>query len=106
YALQMWAFTMAHELPYDDPEALEARLRIHYPIRSDRAIGGGRLPNPRLQKALAGLGRRNVIDRSLSWVHWIWFFEPHSSLAWILARHPERFPRSARQMAAVYDLRG
>ena len=22
YALQMWAFTMVHELPYDDPEAL------------------------------------------------------------------------------------
>ena len=22
YALQMWAFTMAHELPFDDPERL------------------------------------------------------------------------------------
>ncbi len=104
YALQMWAFTMAHELPYDDPEALRRRLRIDYPIRVDRAIGAGRLPNTRLQKALSGLGRRNVIDRGLSWVHWLWFFEPHSALVWIIARHPERFARSARQMAAVYDI--
>ena len=52
FAQQMWAFTMVHELPYDDPEALRRRLRIHYPIRFDRAIGGGRLPNARLQGAL------------------------------------------------------
>jgi membrane-associated phospholipid phosphatase len=64
----------------------------------------GRLPNARLQKALAGLGRRNVLDRTLSWVHWLWFLEPHGSLVWILARHPEHFARSARQMSAVYDI--
>jgi membrane-associated phospholipid phosphatase len=104
YALQMWMFTMSHELPYDDPEAARRRLRIDYPIRADRLIGGGQLPNVRLQKALAGLGRRNGFDRFLSWAHWMWFFEPHGSLTWILARHPEHFPRSARQMSAVYDL--
>lgn len=104
YAAQMWAFVMAHELPYDDPEALRRRLKVKYPIRADRLLGGGRLPNARLQQALAGLGRANAIDRTLSWVHWIWFFEPHLALLWILARHPEHFPRSARQMSAVYDL--
>jgi membrane-associated phospholipid phosphatase len=104
YAVQMWAFLHAHELPYDDPEALRRRLRVRYPIRVDRAIGAGRLPNVRLQKALTGLGRGNVLDRTLSWVHWVWFFEPHVALAWILARHPEHFARSARQMSAVYDL--
>jgi hypothetical protein len=104
YALQMWAFLMAHELPYDDPKALERRLKVRYPIRADRAIGGGTLPNTRLQRALQGLGRRNPLDRSLAWVHWVWFFEPHLALVWILARHPERFARSARQMSAVYDL--
>ena len=104
YALQMWGFLMAHELPYDKPEALERRLRIRYPIRLDRLIGGGQLPNTRLQRALAGLGRRNPVDRSLSWAHWLWFLEPHTALLWILARHPEHFPRSARQMSAVYDL--
>jgi membrane-associated phospholipid phosphatase len=66
-------------------------------------IGGGRLPNARLQRALAGLGRRNVVDRFLSWVHWSWFIEPHAALVLILARHPERFARSARQMSAVFD---
>lgn len=104
YALQMWAFTMAHELPYDDPDALRRRLRTRYPIRVDRLIGAGDLPNARLQRALAPLGRANLIDRVLSWVHWLWFLEPHLALAWILARHPDRFPRSARQMSAVYDI--
>jgi hypothetical protein len=104
FALQMWMFTMGHELPYDDPDAARARLRIHYPIRVDKLLGGGELPNVRLQKALAGLGRRNTVDRALSWIHWAWFLEPHGSLTWILARHPEHFPRSARQMSAVFDL--
>jgi PAP2 superfamily len=104
YALQMWMFTMGHELPYDDPEAARSRLRVGYPIRVDRVLGGGELPNVRMQKALAGLGRRNAVDRALSWVHWSWFLEPHGALTWILARHPEHFARSARQMSAVFDL--
>jgi membrane-associated phospholipid phosphatase len=104
YALQMWMFTMGHELPYDDPEAARSRLRVGYPIRVDRVLGAGELPNVRLQRALAGLGRRNALDRFLSWVHWAWFLEPHGALTWILARHPEHFARSARQMSAVFDL--
>jgi membrane-associated phospholipid phosphatase len=104
YALQMWMFTMGHELPYDDPAAARRRLRIDYPIRADRLLGGGELPNVRLQRALAGLGRRNALDRTLSWVHWLWFLEPHGSLTWILARHPDHFARSARQMSAVFDI--
>ena len=27
FAMQMWAFTMVHEIPYDEPERLRARLR-------------------------------------------------------------------------------
>jgi len=104
YALQMWMFVMGHELPYDDPGRAESRLRVGYPIRVDRVIGGGELPNVRLQKALAGLGKANVVDRFLSWVHWSWFFEPHAALAWILAHDQEQFARSARQMSGVYDL--
>jgi membrane-associated phospholipid phosphatase len=104
FALQMWAFTVAHELPYDDPERLRARLRTRYPIRVDRLIGGGRLPNARLQRAFAELPRVGVVNRILTWTHWLWFIEPYLSLAWILVRHNERFPRSARQMAAVFDL--
>jgi membrane-associated phospholipid phosphatase len=104
FALQMWGFTMVHELPYDDPERLRARLRSRYPIAIDRALGAGRLPTVRLQKALARLGRANALDRTLSWVHWMWFIEPYAALILILLRHNERFPRSARQLAAVFDL--
>jgi membrane-associated phospholipid phosphatase len=104
FALQMWAFTMAHEIPYDDPEALRRRLRARYPIAVDRAIGGGRLPNVRLQRALARLPRVGLLDRFLTWVHWLWFIEPYLALLLILLRDNERFPRSARQMAAVFDL--
>jgi membrane-associated phospholipid phosphatase len=104
FAMQMWGFTMAHELPYDDPERLRARLRSRYPIVLDRAIGLGRLPNVRLQRALAGLGRANLLDRALTWVHWLWFIEPYLALSFILVRHPARFPRAARQLAAVFDL--
>lgn len=104
FAMQMWAFSMVHELPYDDPAALRARLRSRYPIVADRAIGLGRLPNVRLQRALAKLGRANALDRILTWVHWLWFLEPYLALIFILIRHPARFPRAARQLAAVFDL--
>jgi hypothetical protein len=103
FALQMWAFTVVHELPYDDPEALRRRLRVRYPIAIDRVIGLGELPNIRLQRAFgtAGVTKR---DRFLSLVHWAWFAQPHLALAWILLRRGDRFPAAARQMAAVYDL--
>jgi membrane-associated phospholipid phosphatase len=104
YAMQMWGFTMVHELPYDDPERLQRRLRIGYPIAIDRAIGLGRLPNARLQRALAGFRRVDALDRTLTWVHWLWFLEPYIALVWILLRHPERFPRAARQLAATFDI--
>jgi PAP2 superfamily len=104
YGLQMWMFLMNHELPYDDPDALRSRLRVGYPLRADRMLGAGELPNVRLQRSLEGLGRRNAVDRTLSWVHWSWFIEPHAALALILARDHEHFARAARQMSAVYDI--
>ncbi|HEY6732119.1 MAG TPA: phosphatase PAP2 family protein [Solirubrobacterales bacterium] len=104
YAMQMWAFTVAHELPFDDPERLRARLHTRYPIRVDKALGAGQLPNARLQRALGRLPQVGAVNKILTWTHWLWFIEPYLSLALILARHNERFPRSARQMAAVFDL--
>jgi len=103
FALQMWAFTVAHELPYDDPERLRRRLHTGYPIKVDRVIGAGRLPNARLQRALARLPRVGLANKVLTWTHWLWFIEPYLSLTLILVRHNERFPRAARQMAAVFD---
>ena len=104
YAMQMWAFIMVHEIPFDDPERLRSRLRSRYPIVADRLLGAGKLPNVRLQRALARLPRVGLVDRVLTWTHWLWFFEPYLALALILARRNERFPTAARQMAAVFDL--
>lgn len=104
YTFQMWAFTVAHELPYDDPEALRRRLKVRYPIVADRALGGGELPTLRLQRALSRPGRVTGLDRALSFVHWAWFFEPHVTLLFVQTRHLDQFPRAARQMAATYDL--
>ncbi len=104
FTLQMWAFTVAHELPYDDPEKLRRRLAVRYPIAADRVLGLGELPNLRLQRALSRPGQVTALDRVLSAVHWSWFFEPHLTLLFVQARHIDRFARAARQMAATYDL--
>lgn len=103
FAMQMWAFTVVHEMPYDNPEALRRRLYTHYPIKVDSALGAGRLPGARLQTFLAGRRPSRALDRFLTVTHWLWFFEPYAVLFWILFRHPDRFPRAARQMAAVFD---
>lgn len=104
FAQQMWAFTVVHEIPYDDPDRLRERLLIRYPIRVDRAIGAGRLPNWRLQQRFAGVDGTTALDRFLTFAHWAWFLEPHASLLYILLRDNPRFARAARQMAAAYDL--
>ena len=105
FAQQMWAFVVIHELPYDDPAALRRRLKIRYPIRIDRAIGGGRLPNTRLQSALMKPGQGvSALDRLLTFAHWAWFFEPHLTLVYILVADEPRFVRAARQMAGAFDL--
>jgi membrane-associated phospholipid phosphatase len=104
FAMQMWGFIVVHELPYDNPERLRARLRARYPVAVDRVLGGGRLPNARLQQGLEKLPRVGLLNRVLTWTHWLWFFEPYVALAVILVRHNERFPRAARQMAAIFDV--
>jgi membrane-associated phospholipid phosphatase len=104
FGLQMWAFTIIHELPYDRPDRLRERLRIGYPIAVDRVLGAGELPNVRLQRAFSRPGVVTPLDRVLAVVHWAWFIEPHVALVWILVRNNDRFPRAARQMAAAYDI--
>jgi membrane-associated phospholipid phosphatase len=105
FASQMWAFIMVHELPYDEPEKLRARLRVKYPIAIDRILGGGRLPNARLQKLIMRPGGPiTKLDRAVTFAHWAWFFEPHASLVYLLVRDEERFVRAARQMAAAFDI--
>jgi PAP2 superfamily len=104
YAAQMWAYVTHYELPNDDHEQHVRRVRVEYPIAIDRTIGLGEVPTVRLQRALGRPGAIGVHDTALSMVHWAWFFAPHTALVWILWRHPDRFGRSAVQVAAVFDL--
>jgi len=106
--LQMWAYLAAYKSPHDDPDAQERRTHIHYPIAVDRVLGLGELPTLRLQRALARRGpdgaEWRALDRVLVWAHWTWFMVPHGSLAYILVRHPQRFPRAALMTYAVFDI--
>jgi len=103
YALQMWAYIIIHELPYDDPRRLEKRVLVDYPIRFDRAVFRS-APTVVLQRALARPGRTTAVDHALVYVHWAWFIQPHLAAAWILWRHPSRFPRAGTMICAVFDL--
>ncbi len=108
--LEMWAYLAAYKTPHDDEEAQVERVHIDYPIDIDRVLGLGELPTLRLQQALArvdpddGLPRWRALDKVLVWTHWTWFMVPHGSLAYILVRHPQRFPRAAVMTYAVFNL--
>ena len=104
YALQMWAYFAQFDMPDDDPEALMRRLRVDYPIRADRVIGLGTTPTIRLQRALGREGKIGPLEYGLSAVHWSWFLVPHGTLAYLLLRHREHYPRSAVLMAACFDV--
>lgn len=105
--LQMWAYVAAYKSPHDDPEAQQQRTHFRYPIAADRLLGLGELPTVRLQRALARVGpdgaEWRALDRALVWAHWVWFMVPHGTVAYILLRRPERFPRAAAMTYAVFD---
>lgn len=103
--LQMMAYLASYEMPNDDPEELERRAHVDYPVTIDRAIGLGELPGVRLQRALADPDRRfRFPEKVLVMAHWIWFFVPHATVAWTALRRPERFPRAAALTYATFDL--
>ena len=103
-ALNMWAYLAAYELPHDDPERLEARVRVDYPIAADRVLGLGVPPTVRLQHTFSRPGQINRFERLLVWCHWIWFMVPHASVAYVFLRRPERFPAAAARMYATFDV--
>jgi hypothetical protein len=103
-ALQMWAYLAAYEMPYDDPEALRARVRVRYPIAADRIIGLGEVPTARLQRRFSRPGEIGRFERVLVWCHWLWFFVPHGSAGYVLVRRPDLFPSAAARTYAVFDL--
>jgi membrane-associated phospholipid phosphatase len=104
YTLQMWAYYAHYDMPDDDPDALLRRLRVEYPIAADRVLGAGETPTTRLQRALGSSGELRPHDYALSVVHWSWFFVPHGSIAYVLWRHRELYPRSATLMATTFDI--
>jgi membrane-associated phospholipid phosphatase len=102
--LNMWAYLAAYEMPHDDPERLAARVHVDYPIAVDRALGLGTPPTLRLQRAFSTPGQVNRFERVLVWCHWMWFFVPHATVAYVWWRAPERFPAAATRMYAVFDV--
>jgi membrane-associated phospholipid phosphatase len=106
--LQMWAYLAAYKSPHDDPDAQERRTHFRYPAVADCVLGLGELPTLRLQRALARVGpdgaEWQALDRVLVWAHWAWFLVPHGTVAYMLMRHPARFPRAAVLTYAVFDL--
>lgn len=103
-ALQMWAYLSMYEMPNDDPEKLEARVRVRYPVVIDRAIGLGQLPGVRLQKLFSKPAGLRPMDAVLVGAHWIWFLVPHSVLAYLLLFRRKHFERAAVMVYAVFDL--
>ena len=106
--LQMWAYVAAYKHPHDDEATQRQNTRFRYPIVADRVLGLGELPTVRLQRALARVGPEgaewSALDGALVWAHWSWFMVPHGAIAYILLRHPERFPRAAAMMYVVFDV--
>ena len=91
----MWAYVATYEMPNDDPEALERRVRVAYPVRVDRCSARGMTPTLRLQRALGRPGGFRRWEKVLVWSHWLWFLFPHGTVALPAAAPPERFPRGA-----------
>ena len=100
----MWAYIATYEMPHDDPERLARRARLDYPIAADRLLGLGVLPTVRLQRRFATPGTVKPFERVLVLCHWVWFAVPHLSIAYVLARRADRFPRAAARMYGVFDV--
>jgi hypothetical protein len=103
-ALQMWAYLATYQMPNDDPERLQRRVRVAYPVRADKAIGLGTTPTLRLQRAFGRPGHFAAWEKVLVWSHWVWFAFPHGTVAYVLLRHRDQFPRAAAQVYATFDL--
>ena len=100
----MWAYFAHYDMPDDDPTPCCAGSRSTTRFASTPRSAGGSAPTIRLQRALGREGEVRPHDYALSVVHWSWFLVPHGSLAYILLRHPGKYPRAAVLMAACFDL--
>ena len=101
YGLQMWAYVVMHELPYEDPARLERRARVDYPIalrprgvrlRTRRSCFSGRSARP---------GRTTALDHALVYAHWAWFLQPHARRG----LDPVAASAAGSRVPATHDLR-
>jgi membrane-associated phospholipid phosphatase len=102
--MQMYAYVTAYKMPYDDPEALVRRVKVAYPVKIDRLLGGGTTPTLRLQRALGTPGSFRAWEKLLIWSHWFWFAFPHGTVLYLILRHPERLNRGAMRIYATFDI--
>jgi membrane-associated phospholipid phosphatase len=103
-ALQMYAYLATYQMPNDDPEKLESRVRVKYPVNVDKTIGFGTTPTLRLQRALSTQERFKLWEKVLVWSHWVWFAFPHGTVAYVLIKHRDQFPQAAARIYATFDL--
>jgi membrane-associated phospholipid phosphatase len=103
-ALQMYVYVAAYKMPNDDVAALEARVKLDYPIVLDRIFGLGTLPTTRLQHARHVHGEFARFEKVLVWTHWVWFVTPHAALSYVGARDRSRLVRAAVMTYSVFDL--
>jgi membrane-associated phospholipid phosphatase len=103
-ALQMYAYVASYKMPNDDPDKLERRVKVAYPVKADRFIGRGTTPTLRLQRTFGAPGTFARWEKLLVWSHWVWFAFPHGTVAYMLARHRDQFPRAAAQIYATFDV--
>ena len=101
----MWAYVATYEMPNDDPEALERRVRGRLPGQ------GRQVHRPRQDADAAAAARARPRrarfsrwEKLLVWSHWIWFAFPHGTVLYLLCRHRDRFPRGAAHIYATFDL--
>jgi membrane-associated phospholipid phosphatase len=100
----MWVYLAVYKMPNDDPEALERRVRVAYPVKADRFIGLGTTPTLRLQRAFGTPGRFSRLEKLLVWSHWLWFAFPHGTALFVLFRDRPRFPAAAARIYATFDV--
>ena len=73
-------------------------------MHADRFLGRGTTPTLRLQRAFGEPGRFATWEKLLVWSHWVWFAFPHGTVAYVLLRHRDEFPKAAAQIYATFDV--
>ena len=90
--------------PTTTPRRSSRRVKIAYPVKADRLLGGGTTPTLRLQRALGTPGGFKAWEKLLVWSHWFWFAFPHGTVLYLIFRHPERFQSGAARIYATFDI--